>query len=236
MTVSRSSPAPEVTRRTRDTAAMLAATGRPRMRGQLHVVAAYVSAAAGVTLVVMAISLRSTPAAWAAAVYSVSVLALFTTSSLYHRRFWGPRELARMDRLDHSMIYVLIAGSYTPLAVLALPHRTGAVVLWVVWSGAAAGVLMTLLWPDAPHWAGVPLYLALGWTAAFVMPDLLRGAGVAAFVLVAVGGLAYTTGAITYATKRPDPSPEVFGYHEVFHAWTLIAATCHCVAIWLITF
>ena len=220
----------------RDTAALLVATGRPRMRGQMHAIAAPVSAAIGVALVACAVWLRTGEAAVSAAIYSLSVLALFTISGLYHRKYWPPRALERMDRLDHSMIFVLIAGTYTPVAVLALPHVTGAIVLWVVWSGAAIGVLQTALWPAAPRWAGIPLYLALGWTAAFVLPDLLHGAGIAAFVLIVAGGVAYTVGAITYATKRPDPRPATFGYHEVFHAWTLVAATCHCVAIWLITF
>jgi hemolysin III len=209
---------------------------KPRMRGWLHAGAALVSIATGVVLVAVAAAVKSGTAGWSTAIYSVTILALFTISGLYHRRDWSARGRAVMRRLDHSMIFVFIAGTYTPIAVLALPDFAGRVVLIIVWSGAAAGVLLKMGWPTAPRWVGVPLYIALGWTAVFVFPDILHGAGVAALVLIVVGGVAYTLGGITYAFKRPNPYPATFGYHEVFHACTIVAAACHYLAIWLIVF
>jgi hemolysin III len=216
-----------------DIVAVLTET-KPRMRGWLHAGAAVTSIVTGVVLVAVAGSLKGWQAGWSTAVYAVTILALFSISALYHRVSWGPRGHAVMRRLDHSMIFVFIAGTYTPIAVLALPHRTGEIVLVVVWSGAALGVLLKMLWPAAPRWVGVPLYIALGWTAVFVLPDILHGAGAAALVLIIVGGLAYTVGGIAYATKRPNPFPATFGFHEVFHACTIVAATCHYIAIWLV--
>jgi hemolysin III len=209
---------------------------KPRMRGWLHAGAAAASVVTGVTLVAVAAALHSWHAGIPTAVYSVTILGLFAVSGLYHRLAWGPTGHAVMQRLDHSMIFVFIAGTYTPIAVLALAHHTAVVVLIVVWSGAAAGALMKLAWPGTPRWVAVPVYIGLGWVAAFILPDLLRGGGVAALVLIAVGGLAYTLGGIAYAFKRPDPYPATFGFHEVFHACTILAATCHYIAIWLILF
>ena len=217
-----------------DTVAVVTQSAKPRMRGWLHAGAAVTSIATGVVLVAVAGSLETWQAGWSTAIYSVTILSLFTISALYHRLSWGPRGHAVMKRLDHSMIFVFIAGTYTPIAVLALPHHTGQIVLATVWSGAAAGVLLKMFWPGAPRWVGVPLYLALGWTAVFVAPDILHGAGVAALALIIVGGLAYTVGGIAYATKRPNPFPATFGFHEVFHACTIVAASCHYAAIWLI--
>jgi hemolysin III len=141
-----------------------------------------------------------------------------------------------MKRLDHSMIFVFIAGTYTPIAVLTLPRSSAAAVLIAVWTGAIFGVLLQSLWPSAPRWLAVPCYLALGWVALFVMPQLLHNAGVAALVLIAAGGIVYTIGGIVYGLKRPNPLPGVFGFHEVFHLCTLVAAGCHYVAIWLVVF
>jgi hemolysin III len=141
-----------------------------------------------------------------------------------------------MKRLDHSMIFVFIAGTYTPIAALTLPRSSAAVVLTVVWTGAVFGVLLQSAWPSAPRWLSVPCYIGLGWVAVFVMPQLLHNAGVAALVLIIAGGAIYTVGAVVYATKRPNPIPGVFGFHEVFHLCTLVAALCHYVAIWLAVF
>jgi hemolysin III len=141
-----------------------------------------------------------------------------------------------MRRLDHSMIFVFIAGTYTPIAVLTLPHSSALAVLVVVWTGALFGVGLQTAWPTAPRWLSVPCYIALGWVAVFVFPDLLHNGGVAAFVLIATGGLIYTIGAVVYGLKRPNPYPGTFGFHEVFHACTLLAALCHYVAIWLAVF
>lgn len=163
-----------------------------------------------------------------------TVLGLFGVSALYHRKTWrtvGARTWMR--RLDHSMIFLFIAGTYTPFAMLAMQPTTGTAVLAVVWGGALGGVTLKLAWPNAPRWVGVPVYLALGWVAVFVLPDLLENAGVPAFVLLLVGGVLYSLGAVAYATKRPDPWPRTFGYHEVFHSAVSVAAVCHHVAIWL---
>ena len=141
-----------------------------------------------------------------------------------------------MKRLDHSMIFLFIAGTYTPFALLAVDQPTGYWVLAFVWAGALAGVVLKLSWPTAPRWVGVPLYIGLGWVAVFVTPQLHRGAGTAVLVLVAIGGGLYTAGALVYALRRPDPWPRWFGFHEVFHAFTLLAFVAHYVAVSLATY
>lgn len=210
---------------------------KPRMRGWLHFWSFTVSIAACATMVAVAGALVSATAAVATAVYGITTLGLFGTSALYHRHTWRTRRgKETMKRLDHSMIFVFIAGTYTPVAVLATPPRTAVVVLVVVWTGALAGVVLKVLWPHAPSWVGVPIYLALGWVAVFVLPDMLRNGGVAALVLLLVGGGLYSLGAIFYATRWPNPWPRTFGFHEFFHAATVVAAICHHVAIWLLLF
>jgi hemolysin III len=134
------------------------------------------------------------------------------------------------------MIFLFIAGTYTPIAVLTLGRTPALAVLVVVWTGALFGVVLQTAWPHAPHWLAVPCYIALGWVAVFVFPELLRNGGVAAFVLIAAGGVVYTLGALVYGMKRPNPWPGTFGFHEVFHACTLLAALCHYLAIWLAVF
>ena len=207
---------------------------KPRMRGVLHYYSFLVSIATGAVLIALAASTVSGTAALATSVYGATVLGLFGVSALYHRRWWTSlRVRAWMKRLDHSMIFLFIAGTYTPFTLLSMPQPTGYVVLTVVWSGAIAGVLLKLAWPHAPRWLGTPIYIALGWVAVFVLPELLSHAGVAAFVLLMVGGLFYTLGAVFYATRWPNPWPRVFGHHEFFHAATVLAALSHYVAIWL---
>jgi hemolysin III len=207
---------------------------RPRLRGWLHLWAFAVSVAAGVVLVSVAGATRGAEAALATSIYALTVCLLFGTSATYHRVKWSRASRhALLARLDHSMIFVFIAGTYTPFALLAMPERTGRIVLAIVWFGALGGVLLKTSWITAPRWLSVPLYLGLGWVAVFVLPDLLRQGGVAAFVLILVGGLIYTGGGIVYGLKRPDPWPRVFGYHEVFHLATVVAASCHMVAVWL---
>ncbi len=206
---------------------------KPRMRGWLHFWSFIASLATGVTLVSVAAGTVGATAAIATAVYGLTILGLFGVSALYHRRNWlSVKARTVMKRLDHSMIFVFIAGTYTPFAVLALPGSTGTIVLAVVWGGALAGVALKMAWPHAPRWLGVPIYIALGWVAVFVLPDLLHHAGIASLVLLLVGGALYTAGAVFYATKWPDPWPKVFGYHEFFHAATVLAALCHYIAIW----
>lgn len=222
------------------TAATLAAPGpaaaRPRFRGWLHFWSFFVSLATGATLITLAATV-STRAALATTVYAVTVLGLFGVSALYHRRTWRTQQ-ARvwMKRLDHSMIFVFIAGTYTPFSLLAMNRTSGYIVLSVVWGGALAGVALKLLWPHAPRWLGVPIYIALGWVAVFVLPQLLHHAGVAALVLLLTGGLLYTVGAVFYATRWPNPWPRTFGHHEFFHAATVLAALCHYIAIWFVIY
>ncbi|MQA15991.1 MAG: hemolysin III family protein [Pseudonocardiaceae bacterium] len=216
------------------TSAPAATLVKPRLRGWIHLWSFVGSLATGAVLIALAASTVSTPAAVATAVYSVTVSALFGVSALYHVRSWASRRAHYwINRLDHAMIFVFIAGSYTPFATLAMPATTGTVVLFVIWAGALAGVVMKMLWPQAPRWFGVPIYIALGWVAVFVLPDLLSYAGVATLVLLLVGGLFYTAGGVMYALRRPDPWPETFGFHEFFHAATVLAAICHYIAVWL---
>jgi hemolysin III len=209
---------------------------RPRLRGWLHFWAFVASVATGAVLIAVVAATRGDRAGAATTVYALTVTLLFGISALYHRINWSPAWRAVLARLDHSMIFVFIAGTYTPFAVLSLPPATGRVVLVVVWLGAVAGLSVRALWRTAPNWAAVPLYLGLGWVAAFVMPQLLHHGGVAAFVLLITGGILYTVGAVMFAAKRPDPVPHVFGYHEVFHLCTVLAAICHYVAVWLVVY
>ncbi|HEX3780744.1 MAG TPA: hemolysin III family protein [Pseudonocardiaceae bacterium] len=204
------------------------------MRGWLHFWSFFVAIATGATLISLAASTVSGKAALATSIYGITVLGLFGTSALYHRHTWtSARARVWMKRLDHSMIFVFIAGTYTPFALLAMDRVTGYIVLGVVWGGALAGVALKLLWPHAPRWLGVPIYIALGYVAVFVLPQLLHHGGVAALVLLLAGGLFYTVGAIFYATRWPNPWPKTFGHHEFFHAATVLAAICHYIAIWL---
>lgn len=206
---------------------------RPRLRGHLHSWTFIASVAAGATLISLAAATVSGTAAVATSVYGATVLGLFGVSALYHRRIWNPGAYKWMKRLDHSMIFVFIAGTYTPFTLLAMPQPLGYLLLGVVWAGAVAGVALKLLWPTAPRWVGVPIYLALGWVAVFVLPELAINAGVGALVLLLVGGLVYTVGGVFYAVRWPNYWPATFGYHEFFHACTVLAAVCHYIAIWL---
>jgi hemolysin III len=195
---------------------------KPRLRGVLHKWAFFASLVLGVALVVLAPGGRGT---FAAAIYAASVAALFGVSALYHRIDWKSAvSRKRMRRLDHTMIFVLIAGSYTPFAVLVLDGTLATVILIAVWGGAVAGALMKLLWIDAPKWLVAGTYVLLGWVAVAAFPGLLDELGVAPTALVAAGGVLYTLGAVVYAVRRPDPAPAVFGYHEVFHALVIAAA------------
>ena len=195
---------------------------KPRLRGVSHQWAFYVSLALGAALVIAA------PAGQprlAAAVYALSVAALFGTSALYHRITWASQAARRwMRRLDHSMIFFLIAGTYTPFALLVLDGDLATVILVVVWAGAIAGIFMKLVWIDAPKALVAILYLALGWVAVAAFPTMLDELGITGTALVVVGGLLYTAGALVYAFQRPNPAPTVFGYHEVFHALVILAA------------
>ncbi|HEY1358793.1 MAG TPA: hemolysin III family protein [Thermoleophilaceae bacterium] len=195
---------------------------KPRLRGVSHQWAFFVSLVTGAALVIAAPSGKAT---FAAAVYSLSVAALFGTSALYHRITWASLAARRwMRRLDHSMIFLLIAGTYTPFALLALDGTLATVILCLVWGGAAAGILLKLVWIDAPKGVVAAVYVILGWVAVAAFPDLIDQIGIGGVAMVAAGGVLYTLGAVVYALKRPDPVPAVFGYHEVFHALVIAAA------------
>jgi hemolysin III len=201
---------------------------KPRFRGVVHQWSFFVALAAGAALVAWAPAGRATAAS---AVYAVALAGLLGTSALYHRVTWQPRARAWLRRLDHSMIFVLIAGTYTPFAVLVLDGTLADVVLVGVWGGALAGIVFTLVWVDAPKWLTAGCYVALGWFSIIAVPEIVSRAGAGALVLLAVGGVAYTAGAVVYARKRPDPRPATFGYHEIFHVLVVVAAAAHFTAV-----
>lgn len=207
--------------------------GKPRLRGVIHTYGAVIAAVAGIPLVTAGF-LESAAAGLALLVYAITVIGVFGVSAAYHRGPWSDATRIWMKRADHSMIFVFIAGSYTPIAVIALPGSVASVVLAIVWAGALAGVALKLLWPHAPRWVGVPLYIALGWVVIVVAGDLVRGAGWAAAILLIIGGVLYSGGAVLYASRWPNPWPGAFGHHEFFHAATVIAAACHYAAMWLV--
>ena len=201
---------------------------KPRLRGVFHQYAFFVALAAGIVLVSVSDSSRELFATW---VYAAALAAMFGISALYHRVNWrSSRARAWMRRLDHSAILLLIAGTYTPFALLAFDGAVADVILIVVWVGAAAGLVLNLAWIDAPTWLTALVFLALGWVGVAAVPELFD-VGVAPAVLVFVGGGLYTLGALAYATKRPNPAPAVFGYHEIFHLLVIGAAVVHFVAI-----
>ena len=215
-------------------AATVELLGKPRLRGVLHQWAFAVSLVAGVGLVLEAGSGR---ARLAAAVYALSVAALFGTSATYHRVHWRGLGARRwMRRLDHTMIFVLIAGSYTPFALLVLRGTLGTVILIVAWSAAVAGAVFKLIWIEAPAWLMAVTYVAIGWIAVIAIPELVHGLGLVAVGAVGAGGILYSAGAVIYARKRPDPAPTVFGYHELFHLLVILAAGLQytVVAFWVL--
>jgi hemolysin III len=206
---------------------------KPRLRGWLHLGAFPAALVAGFVLVALGPTLA---ARLAAAVYALTSVMLFGISALYHRGHWSDRGEAWLRRFDHANIYLIIAGTYTPLAVLALHGVVRTVVLAVVWTGAAAGVAFRVLWVRAPRWLYTALYIGLGWVAAAFLPQLLNGSGVAAFVLVCVGGLLYSVGGLVYGLRRPDPAPRWFGFHEVFHAFTVAAYVAQYIAVFFVVY
>jgi hemolysin III len=201
---------------------------KPRWRGVSHEIAAIVFPVLGAILVVAA----DTPAArWSVLVYTLGVTAMYATSASYHRGHWQPTTRRRLRRLDHSMILVGIASTYTPIAVVGLDTRSARILLGIVWPLAIAGICVRMFWLTAPRWLVAGLYVVIGWTAVAFVPVLWRQLGVTTFVLVLCGGLVYSAGAIVYATRRPDPVPEVFGFHEVFHALVLLAGLIFYAAV-----
>ncbi len=202
------------------------------MRGRLHQYAFFVALVCGVVLCSLAATRPGVAPFVSCLIYSLTVCGLFGISALYHRRGWTERGYRIMRRMDHSMIFIFIAGTYTPFCVLLLDPAKATIFLSLVWGGALGGIALKVIWPELPRWIGAPLYLALGWVAVAIMPDILHRGGVTDLVLLAAGGVAYSVGAVFYATRRPNPWPEVFGHHEFFHACTLIAAILHHIAVY----
>jgi hemolysin III len=200
---------------------------RPRLRGTLHAVAFAASVVIGALFVSAAPDRRL----FAAAAFAVSATVMLGTSALYHRVHWSSGARLWMRRADHAGIFLLIAGTYTPVGLISLHGAWRTAILSVVWSGAAVATISKLCWVRAPKWLSVVLAIGLGWAGVAAMPQLAEHEGIAPVILLAAGGLAYTAGGLVYALKRPDPLPRVFGYHELFHALTLVALACQYVAV-----
>ena len=223
-----------------DTIAEVKADIKPRLRGWLHLGIAPLTLAGGIVLVWLS---PTTASRVGAAVFTGSALVLFTVSAIYHTGTWSPRVWAFLRRFDHANIFLLIAGSYTPFSLLLLDGAQRVWLLATVWTGAILGVLFRVFWTDAPRWLYVPIYIALGWAAVFFIPSFFTGAtrlglgiGVATFVMIVVGGALYTMGGVVYGFRRPDPWPRWFGFHEVFHTFTILAFASHYVGVSLATY
>lgn len=223
-----------------DAVAELKADIKPRLRGWLHLATAPLTLAAGVVLIALSPNAATRVGS---ALFTGSALVLFTVSAIYHTGTWSPRTWAFLRRFDHANIFVLIAGSYTPFALILLDGTQQVVLLATVWTGAVLGVGFRVFWTDAPRWLYVPLYIALGWAAIFFLPGFLDGAtrlgvgiGMATFTLIVVGGALYTFGGVVYGFKRPNPWPQWFGFHEVFHTFTILAFVSHYVGVSLATY
>jgi hemolysin III len=206
---------------------------KPRLRGWIHAGTAPVSLVAGIVLVVLS---PTAATRIGSAVFASSAVVLFTVSAIYHRGTWSPPVRRFLRRFDHANIFLLIAGSYTPFTLLLLHGSDRVVLLSVVWAGALLGVLFRIFWTDAPRWLHTPIYIALGWAAVFYFADFVHTASTAVLVLMAAGGGLYTLGAVVYGFRRPDPSPRWFGFHEVFHALTILAFVSHYVGVSLATY
>lgn len=226
-----SAAAPEPT--APEPAGTIAAEVKPRMRGWLHAGMFPAVLIAGIVLIALT---DSTRARIACSIYIATACLLFGVSAVYHRGTWGPRGEAVLRRLDHANIFLIIAGTYTPLTLLLLPESTGTPLLWAVWGAALAGIAFRVFWVGAPRWLYTPCYIAMGWAAVFFLPDFMRTGGIAVLVLVVVGGLLYSAGGVIYGIKRPNPSPRFFGFHEVFHSLTLAAFAVHYVGISLVAY
>jgi hemolysin III len=200
---------------------------KPHLRGWLHLGMVPVSVTAAVVLVLLA---PGTPERVAALVFGATAVLLFGTSAAYHRGRWSPRVSTLLKRWDHANIFLIIAGTYTPFAVMLLPSGQERTLLLVVWLGALAGVVFRIFWLTAPRWLYTVVYLALGWVAIFFLVPFWRSGGPLIVTLIAAGGLLYTAGAVVYGMKRPNPSPRWFGFHEVFHAFTVAAFSSHWAA------
>jgi hemolysin III len=202
-------------------------TIKPKLRGWIHAGMFPLTIAAGIVLIALA---HGAAAKASCTVFVVTSWMLFGTSALYHLGNWGPTWAGVLRRLDHSNIALIIAGTYTPLAVLLLTRPTSIVLLCVVWGGALGAILIRVFWLEAPRWSYVPIYIALGWTALWFLPSFWRMDHAVVWLLLA-GGIAYTAGAVVYGLKKPDPWPRWFGFHEIFHACTVAGFSCHFIAV-----
>ncbi|MDR3068311.1 MAG: hemolysin III family protein [Cellulomonas sp.] len=214
-------------------AATLGPKLKPKLRGWIHAGVAPFVLAAGIVIIALSPTAASR---WANVVFTIAGVLLFGISAVYHRGTWSPRVAGVLRRLDHTNIFLVIAGTYTPLSVILLEARTARVLLIVVWSGALVGLLMRVFWLGAPRWLYVPIYLALGWVAVALLPQFAESGGTAVLWLVVSGGLAYSLGAVVYGLKRPDPSPRWFGFHEIFHVLTVAGYTCLYIAVFIATY
>ena len=206
---------------------------KPRLRGLIHLIMSPVSLVAGLVLVALADKLRGRIAL---GIFTLAAVTLFTGSALYHRVGWKPKTKEVWRRIDHANITVLIAGTYTPFAIFLLDKTQAIVLLSIVWGGAIATSLLRVLWLRAPRWLYVPIYLALGWAAVFFMPDFWRHGGVAVFILIVLGGICYSFGAVIYALKKPNFSTKWFGFHELFHALTAAAFVVQFIAAGIVVY
>ncbi len=206
----------------------VASAERPRFRGVSHRIAFFLTLPLAALL---ALEVDTTAGRVAAIAFGASVAAMFGASALYHTVTWPDAKRRWLRRLDHAGIYALIAGTYTPVGLLVLSGNWQLAVLGIVWIGAATAIALKFLWVDGPKWLSAAIGVALGWVAVVVFPQILDRVGIAGSLLVLAGGIAYTAGAVVYALRRPDPSPAVFGYHEVFHALVIVAVACQYSAI-----
>lgn len=223
---------PGLTGAVREAAEGVIAAVKPRLRGWIHAGTAPLALAACIVLVVLADGAAKT---WASAVYLTCSLLLFSNSGVYHigNGHWSSRVSAVLRRIDHANIYLLIAGTYTPLSIALLPTGTATLVLAIVWAGAVIGTVTNLVWMSAPRWFTTGLYIILGWVAVWFLPQFWTTGGPAIVWLLVAGGVTYTLGGVVYARKSPDPAPRWFGFHEVFHVCTVLAWACQCVACYL---
>ncbi len=203
---------------------------KPKARGWIHACTAPLAFANAIVLIVLA---PTAPARAACVVFGISSVILFGNSAVYHLGRWSVRVHSILRRIDHSNIFLLIAGTYTPLSVALLPGRTALLMLLIVWVGALCGIGMSVFAPGAPRWLYTPLYVALGWVAVWFLPAFWRAGGSGIIWLIIAGGLTYTLGALCYGLRWPNPWPRVWGFHEFFHAGTLAGYSCHVVAVWL---
>lgn len=203
---------------------------KPKLRGWIHFITAPLALAASLVLVILA---PTTPLKWASAVFLAASFILFSISALYHLFYWNPRMTQILRRLDHANIFLLIAGTYTPIAVGILDGRSLQILLTSVWIGALLGIAINVLWPGAPRWLATLIYVALGWTAIWYIPELWQKGGPALVILIAAGGVLYTIGAVAYALQKPNPWPNWYGFHEIFHTFTVLAWICHCIAAYI---